>query len=154
MSGTPENHTIDLNELKKMIPEKELEEYLKEAEALKGRNIIEESSLLPIKQSLFSNTSQSNKDEDPEKKRKELRDKLRKKTNQMSQSRQSKDQQMKNQLEVMKENPLFSNAFQGTDEEKKKVIDMYASSVTKDSKQKKNIKKQLEKIMNNAELVV
>ncbi len=153
MSGTPENHTINLNELKKMIPEKELEEYLKEAEALKDRNILDEPTLLPntLKQ---NNQSSSKQEDDAQKKRNELRDKLRKKTNQMAQGRQSKDQQMKNQLEVMKDNPLFSNAFEGSDEDKKKVIDMYASSVTKDSKQKKNIKKQLEKIMNNADLVL
>ena len=152
------NQTIHLNDLKKMIPQDQLESYLKEAKELEGRDIISESSTQPLENlqspKEIQNKLLQNNVDDAEKKRNELRAKLRQKTNQMSQSRQSKDIQMKNQLEMMKDNPMFSNALQGTQEDKKKIIDMYASSVTKDSKQKKNIKKQMEKIMNNADLVI
>ena len=121
------NQTIHLNDLKKMIPQDQLESYLKEAKELEGRDIISESSTQPLENlqspKEIQNKLLQNNVDDAEKKRNELRAKLRQKTNQMSQSRQSKDIQMKNQLELMKDNPMFSNALQGTPEDKKKIID-------------------------------
>ena len=78
-----------------------------------------------------------------EKQRKEmLRQKLRNKTNSFRNNRMTKDIKQQNQMEQLKKNPAFQNI--GSEEEMKKAIDMVASSMAKDSKQKKNIKKQME----------
>ncbi len=83
-----------------------------------------------------------------EKQRKEqLRQKLRNKTNNFRNNRMTKDIRQQNQMEQLKKNPAFQNI--GSEEEMKKAIDMVASSMAKDSKQKKNIKKQMEGMMNH-----
>jgi hypothetical protein len=52
-----------------------------------------------------------------------------------------------NQINMLKNNPLFKNIENLDKESIKKIIDTVASSMTNDSKQKKNIKKQVEKLI-------
>lgn len=86
-------------------------------------------------------------EEDPLKKRETLRKKLRAKTNTMRIERSSKDMKEKNQINMLKENPLFKN-IENTDEETmKKIIDNMASKMTNDPRQKKNAKKQMENLV-------
>lgn len=79
------------------------------------------------------------------KRKEELRKKLRAKTNNMRNNRMSKDIREDNKLNALKESPLFQNLT--NQEDMKKAIDMMASSFSKDSKQKKNIKKQMERLV-------
>ncbi len=81
-----------------------------------------------------------------ENKRKEmLRNKLRTKTNNMRNNRMTKDIRQQTQMEQIKKSPVFQNA--KSEDEMKKAIDMVASSLSKDPKQKKNIKKQMDSLM-------
>ena len=60
-------------------------------------------------------------------------------------NRMSKNVREQGQIESLKSNPAFQNL--NSEEEIKKAIDMVASSMSKDSKQKKNIKKQMENLV-------
>lgn len=82
-----------------------------------------------------------------EKRKDELRKKLRQKTNNMRNNRSGKILREQNQINSLKENPLFQNIGNGNEDEIKKVIETMASSFSKDPKQKKNIKKQIEKLV-------
>lgn len=82
-----------------------------------------------------------------EKRKDELRKKLRQKTNNMRNNRSGKILREQNQINSLKENPLFQNIGNGNEDEIKKVIETMASSFSKDPKQKKNIKKQMEKLV-------
>jgi len=75
----------------------------------------------------------------------DLRKKLRQKINNSKNSRMSKSIRQDNQINMLKENTLFKNA--QNEEDIKKAIDTIASSMTKDSRQKKNVKKQMEKLV-------
>lgn len=52
-----------------------------------------------------------------------------------------------NQINMLKNNPLFKNIENADKESIKKIIDTVAGGMTNDSKQKKNIKKQVEKLI-------
>lgn len=81
-----------------------------------------------------------------DKKRKdELKQKLKNKLNNMKNSRMNKNYKEETQLNSLKNNPAFQNM--DNQENVKKAIDMMASSYSNDSKQKKNIKKQIEKLV-------
>lgn len=56
------------------------------------------------------------------------------------------------QLEALKQNPLFANIHNAPPEEIKKAIDMMASKMTNDSKQKKNAKKQINQLLEQLKL--
>lgn len=71
-------------------------------------------------------------------KKEELRNKRTGKFNQKNQNPQ---------LEALKQNPLFANIHNAPDEEIKKAIDMMASKMTNDAKQKKNAKKQINQLL-------
>ena len=88
-----------------------------------------------------------NEVEDPEKRREALRKKLRAKTNTMRNNRSSKDMKEKNQINMLKENPLFQNIGNTDEDTMKKIIESMASKMTNDPKQKKNAKKQMEKLV-------
>jgi hypothetical protein len=76
-----------------------------------------------------------------------LRKKLRNKTNNLRLNRSSKDAKEKNQLNMLKENSLFQNIEGADNETMKKMVDAMASKMTNDSKQKKNAKKQITKLL-------
>jgi hypothetical protein len=106
-------------------------------------NLNELMSQINLKDYIGEDPDLDEKLKEMEQNRKEmLRQKLRKKTHSMRHNRMSKDIRQHNQMEELKKNPAFSNI--GSEEEMKKAIDMVASSMSKDSKQKKNIKKQMQ----------
>ena len=78
--------------------------------------------------------------------RDELRRRLRAKTNTMKGNRSSKHIREQNQINELKENPMFQNADPNS-VEVKNMIDSYASKMTSDPKQKKNIKKQMDNLI-------
>ena len=81
------------------------------------------------------------------KNREELRRRTKEKINNMRNKRLGKNTKQDSQIKALKENPLFQNLDLNNNTDIKKVIDNLASKMTTDSKQKKNIKKQMEKIM-------
>ena len=95
--------------------------------------------------------NQDNQPDNEEARRNYLRQKLRAKTKQLQSSRMSKDIREKSQIEMLKENPMFKN-LNGLDGQQnpelmKETIEKIASSMCKDPRQKKNIKKQLGNII-------
>ena len=76
-------------------------------------------------------------------KKEELRNKRNGKYNQKSHNPQ---------LEALKQNPLFANIHNAPPEEIKKAIDMMASKMTNDAKQKKNAKKQISQLLEQLKL--
>jgi len=88
-------------------------------------------------------------EEDPALRREELRRKLRAKTNSLKSNRMSKQEREQNQINELKTNPMFQNAGLngGNNDEIKNMIDAYASKMTTDPKQKKNIKKQMDNLI-------
>ncbi len=88
-------------------------------------------------------------EEDPALRREELRRKLRAKTNSLKSNRISKQEREQNQINELKTNPMFQNAGLngGNNDEIKNMIDAYASKMTTDPKQKKNIKKQMDNLI-------
>ena len=63
-------------------------------------------------------------------------------------SRKSKNQKEDSRIKMLKENPLFKNLGSLNTPEAKKMIDTIASKMCSDPKQKKAIKKQMEKLIN------
>jgi hypothetical protein len=111
-------------------------------------NLDELMSELNLKDYMGENQELDGKLKEIQEKRKdELRKKLRQKTNNMRNNRSGKILREQNQINSLKENPLFQNIGNGNEDEIKKVIETMASSFSKDPKQKKNIKKQMEKLV-------
>jgi len=109
-------------------------------------NLTELMSQINLKDYMGENNQLDEKLVEMEKQRKELlRQKLRNKTNSLRNNRMSKNVREQGQIESLKSNPAFQNL--NSEEEIKKAIDMVASSMSKDSKQKKNIKKQMENLV-------
>jgi len=103
-------------------------------------------SQLNLKDYMGVNPELDQKITELENKRKEdLRNKLRNKTNNMKNNRLGKGFREQNQINALKQTPLFDNI--QNNEEMKNAIDRMVSSMAKDSKQKKNIKKQVEKLV-------
>jgi hypothetical protein len=75
----------------------------------------------------------------------EIRRKLREKTNSLRNNRLGKKTKEDNQIKALKENPMFQNIDSNSD--MKGVIDKMASNMSNDPRQKKNIKKQIEKLV-------
>lgn len=82
-----------------------------------------------------------------EKRKNDLKQKLRQKTNNMRNNRLGKSSREQSQINALKENPMFQNIGNTSEEEIKKAIEMMASSFSKDPRQKKNIKKQVGKLV-------
>jgi hypothetical protein len=115
----PDNQSLNLKDL---IPKECLEEY---------KNI----------------SSDLNENFDEKKANRELlRQKLRNKTNILKGNRVSKELREKNQINELKKNPMFQS-LNNTDVDMNSIIEKMASSMTKDPKQKKNIKKQIDKLV-------
>jgi len=116
------------------------------AEDKQNFNLTELMSQINLKDYMGENNQLDEKLVEMEKQRKEqLRQKLRNKTNSLRKNRMSKNVREQGQIESLKSNPAFQNL--NSEEEIKKAIDMVASSMSKDSKQKKNIKKQMENLV-------
>ncbi len=126
MNNTPPNETANLLDY---IKDEDIMSYLEESK--------NNPSLAPI--DIDMNEIQ--------RKRKEIiRQKLRNKMNNFKNNRSGKESIERMQLEALKNNESFRN-IQGNNEEMKKAIESLASNMTKDPKQKKNIKKQMDKLV-------
>ena len=77
--------------------------------------------------------------------REELKQKLRAAIKSRSNNRLKKDLRQQNQINMLKENPMFQNM--GNTADMKNVIDNMASKMSNDPRQKKNIKKQMEELV-------
>jgi len=140
-------NTTDLNDLnesnksfdfKSLLSDDKFKEYM-------GKNV----DMNKIGELLGSVTTQESKQEDPALRREELRRKLRAKTNSLKGNRSSKQEREQNQINELKKNPMFQNAglAGGNNDDIKNMIDAYASKMTSDPKQKKNIKKQMDSLI-------
>lgn len=76
-----------------------------------------------------------------------LKKKLEDKRNSIKNKKQPLITKEDNQINMLKNNPLFKNIENLDKESIKKIIDTLASNMTNNSKQKKNIKKQVEKLI-------
>jgi len=136
-----ENKSFNLSEL---INNDELKKYI-------GKNL----DMNKISELINGNTSESTSSiEEPSEKgsisqerRDELRRRLRAKTNSLKGNRTSKEAREKNQINELKQNPLFQQSGNMNEEDVKNIIETYASKMTKDAKQKKNIKKQMKNLI-------
>ena len=135
----------DLNEanksfdFKSLLSDDKLKEYM-------GNNI----DMNKISELLGGQSQESKEvEEDPALRREELRRKLRAKTNSLKGNRMSKQEREKNQINELKKNPMFQNvgATGGNNDDIKNMIDAYAYKMTTDPKQKKNIKKQMDSLI-------
>jgi hypothetical protein len=77
-----------------------------------------------------------------------LKKKLRNKQDELRNNRKSKNQKEDSRIKMLKENPLFKNLGSLNTPEAKKMIDTMASKMCADPKQKKAMKKQMEKLIN------
>jgi hypothetical protein len=78
--------------------------------------------------------------------RDELRAKLRSKTNSLRNNRMSKNIKEENQMKSLKENPMFKD-IDPNSVDMKNIIENMSNKMCADPKQKKNIKKQMEKLV-------
>lgn len=106
--------------------------------------IIEEE----IKSTSISNDSEILSEEDRLKNVEILKKKLRNKQENLNNNRKNKNQKEDNKIKMLKENPLFKNLGSLNTPEAKKMIDTMASKMCADPKQKKAMKKQIEKLIN------
>jgi hypothetical protein len=111
---------------------------------VKTKNItIEENKATSI-----SNDSEILSEEDRIKNLEILKKKLRSKQQELNNNRKSKNQKEDSRIKMLKENPLFKNLGSLNTPEAKKMIDTMASKMCSDPKQKKAMKKQMEKLIN------
>ena len=115
-----------------------------------GNSTIEENKATPIEEQnkIISNDSEILSEEDRIKNLEILKKKLRNKQEELRNSRKSKNQNEDSRIKMLKENPLFKNLGSLNTPEAKKMIDTMASKMCSDPKQKKAIKKQMEKLIN------
>ena len=115
-----------------------------------GNSTIEENKATPIEEQnkIISNDSEILSEEDRIKNLEILKKKLRNKQEELRNSRKSKNQKEDSRIKMLKENPLFKNLGSLNTPEAKKMIDNMASKMCSDPKQKKAIKKQMEKLIN------
>lgn len=135
MTDNSEKKTFDLKDILNISPE-----MLQSLQSLtlnnnESNNLINSSSIL----SQNNNTSGNKED---------LKKKLRDKRNALKNNRLGKKYQEENQIKALKENPLFQNINGGNlnganDSDIKNTIESMASKMSNDPKQKKNIKKQM-----------
>jgi hypothetical protein len=109
---------------------------------------IENSIHIKEENEIISNNSEKLSEEDRIKNLEILKKKLRSKQEELNNSRKSKNQKEDSRIKMLKENPLFKNLGSLNTPEAKKMIDTMASKMCADPKQKKAIKKQMEKLIN------
>ena len=133
--------------MKKKINQKQLEVS---NESNKYSSIEDEEKKDEVVQELSTEEKEKQRQENIERvkqrlqaKKEELRNKRNGKYNQKSHNPQ---------LEALKQNPLFANIHNAPPEEIKKAIDMMASKMTNDAKQKKNAKKQISQLLEQLKL--
>jgi len=125
-------------DIKSLMDDEKMKEYIKQ---MKNFDMSKISELLGQ-----SSNKTPIQEDDPVKRREELRKRLHAKTNTLKGNRMSKNTREQNQINELKENPMFQNA--GSNEtDIKNMIDAYASKMTSDPKQKKNIKKQMDSLI-------
>ena len=134
MTDNPEKKTFDLKDILNISPEmlQSLQSLTLNNSENNENNFMNSSSILSQ-----NNTISSNKED--------LKKKLRDKRNALKNNRLGKIYQEKNQIKALKENPLFQNINGGNanDTDIKNTIESMASNMSNDPKQKKNIKKQM-----------
>ena len=84
--------------------------------------------------------------------KKELLKKLRTVRQNLKNNRMKKNIREEYQIKALKENPLFQNA-NGNDQEMKNIINKTVSQLSNDPKQKKNLKKQMENLIDKMKTV-
>ena len=109
---------------------------------------IEKSIHIKEEKEIISNDSEKLSEEDRLKNLEILKKKLRNKQQELNNNRKSKNQKEDSRIKILKENPLFKNLGSLNTPEAKKMIDTMASKMCSDPKQKKAIKKQMEKLIN------
>jgi hypothetical protein len=122
--------------LKDLIDPALLEQYQSELSQGDGK-IDEKVEEKPPSEALTEEMIRQNKEA--------LRKRIHDKKMELKNKRLGKVSRQNNQIEQLRQNPLFQNLGQEVD--MKKMIDAYASKMTTESKQKKHIKKQMEKLM-------
>jgi len=151
------NTPIDLGldniekENKDLTVEKENKDLTVEKEN-KDLTVEKENKDLPTKEQIINNESKDDLDilseEDRIKNLEILKKKLRSKQQELNNNRKSKNQKEDSRIKMLKENPLFKNLGSLNTPEAKKMIDAMASKMCTDPRQKKAIKKQMEKLIN------
>lgn len=113
-------------------------------------DIEKENKATPIEEQnkIISNDSEILSEEDRIKNLEILKKKLRSKQEELNNNRKSKNQKEDSRIKMLKENPLFKNLGSLNTPEAKKMIDTMASKMCADPKQKKAMKKQMEKLIN------
>ena len=113
-------------------------------------DIEKENKATPIEEQnkIISNDSEILSEEDRIKNLEILKKKLRSKQEELNNNRKSKNQKEDSRIKMLKENPLFKNLGSLNTPEAKKMIDTMASKMCSDPKQKKAMKKQMEKLIN------
>ena len=151
---TVEKENKDLTvekEIKDLTVEKENKDLTVEKEN-KDLTVEKENKDLPTKEQIINNESKDDLDilseEDRIKNLEILKKKLRSKQEELRNSRRSKNQKEDSKIKMLKENPLFKNLGSLNTPEAKKMIDTMASKMCTDPRQKKAIKKQMEKLIN------
>ena len=109
---------------------------------------IENSIHIKEEKEIISNDLEILSEEDRIKNLEILKKKLRSKQQELNNNRKNKNQKEDSRIKMLKENPLFKNLGSLNTSEAKKMIDNMASKMCSDSKQKKAIKKQMEKLIN------
>jgi len=134
MTDNPEKKTFDLKDILNVSPE--MLQSLQSLTLNNNENNAMNSSSILSQINTLSNTSGNKED---------LKKKLRDKRNALKNNRLGKKYQEENQIKALKENPLFQNINGGyaNDSDIKNTIESMASKMSNDPKQKKNIKKQM-----------
>jgi predicted outer membrane protein len=141
MTDNAEKKMFDLKDILNISPE--MLQSLQSLTLNNNENNSMNSSSILSQINTLSNTSSntlSNKED--------LKKKLRDKRNALKNNRLGKKYQEDNQIKTLKENPLFQNMNGGNlnganDADIKNTIESMASKMSNDPKQKKNIKKQM-----------
>jgi hypothetical protein len=145
------NTPIDLgiDDIEKENKETTIDTGNKETTIDTGNNTIEEES----KSTSIEDENNIISEEDRLKNLEILKKKLHNKEEELRNSRKSKNQKEDGRIKMLKENPLFKNLGSLNTPEAKKMIDNIASKMCNDPKQKKAMKKQMEKLINKMDSI-
>jgi hypothetical protein len=145
------NTPIDLgiDDIEKENKETTIDTGNKETTIDTGNNTIEEES----KSTYIEDENNIISEEDRLKNLEILKKKLHNKEEELRNSRKSKNQKEDGRIKMLKENPLFKNLGSLNTPEAKKMIDNIASKMCNDPKQKKAMKKQMEKLINKMDSI-
>jgi len=149
----------DLKNMKNVNPTKILEELNSKLNDVNLNNVDKNNNNKNVnneEESTDDNTDDDEDDnnllklkEDSQKRRKELVDKLRSKRRTMQNNRKGKDYALKNNIETIKENPMYKNM--GNIDISKVMQQIAGNLGAQSSKQKKMIKKKIDNMVNKME---